>query len=83
MLDEDGNQKSLDQLLAMVKYAPIWSMINPSERNAVQYTAGVLRTDAPSIVKDAKRGSMVKKSETDGHDGRWTCHALRLFILPV
>ncbi len=61
MLDEEGNRKSLDQLLAMSKYAPIWSMLNPSERSAVNYTAGVLKNDAPFIVRGAPRGDLVRK----------------------
>ena len=61
MLDEEGNRKSLDQLLAMVEYAPIWSMLNPSERSAVNNIAGVLKNDAQFIVRGAPRGDLVKK----------------------
>ena len=51
MFDEDGKRKSLDQLLQMAKYAPIWSMLSPSERSAVNYTAGVLENDMCYIIK--------------------------------
>ena len=45
----------------MAKYAPIWSMLSPDEKSAVQYTAGVLRNDAGFIVRDAKPGGFTKK----------------------
>ena len=46
----------------MAKYAPIWSMLNLSERSAVNYTAGMLKNDAPFIVRVAPRGDLVKKA---------------------
>ncbi len=61
MLDEDGNRKSLEQLLAMAKLAPIWSMLSPHETSAVQYTAGVLRNDAGFIIRDSKPSGFPKK----------------------
>ena len=61
MLDEDGNRKSLEQLLAMAKLAPVWNLLNDEERSAVQYTAGVLRNDMAFIIRGSKSGGFVKK----------------------
>ncbi len=61
MLDEDGNRKSLEQLLAMTKLAPVWNLLNDEEKTAVQYTAGVLRNDMVFIIRGAKSGGFVKK----------------------
>jgi hypothetical protein len=61
MLDENGNRKSLNQLLEMAKYAPIWSMLSSSEREAVNYTAGVLKNDMGFIVRKAARNDLVRK----------------------
>ena len=61
MLDENGNRKSLNQLLEMAKYAPIWSMLSSSEREAVNYTAGVLKNDMGFIVRENARNDLVRK----------------------
>ncbi len=61
MLDEDGNRKSLEQLLAMTKLAPVWNLLKDEENTAVQYTAGVLRNDMPFIIRDARPDDFVKK----------------------
>ncbi len=61
MLDENGNPKSLDQLLQMAKYAPIWSLLSSSEKEAVNYTAGVLKNDMGFIVRKAARNDLVRK----------------------
>ncbi len=61
MLNEDGERKSLEQLLAMTKLAPVWNLLNDEEKTAVQYTAGVLRSDMAFIIRGAKPGGFVKK----------------------
>ncbi len=62
MLDENGERKSVDQLLAMAKLAPMWSLLTDSEKSAVQYTAGVLKNDVPFIVRKPRAGDMVRRA---------------------
>ncbi len=61
MLDESGERKSVDQLLAMAKLAPVWSLLTDSEKAAVQYTEGVLKNGMPFIVRKARGGGMVTR----------------------
>ncbi len=61
MLDESGTRKSVDQLLAMAKLAPVWNLLTVSEKSAVQYTEGVLKNDVPFIVRKSRGGDMVRQ----------------------
>ena len=61
MLNEDGERKSLEQLLAMTKLAPVWNILNDEEKTAVQYTEGVLRNNMGFIIRGSRQGGFVKR----------------------
>ena len=56
LLDDNGQRRPIQQLLAMAKASPIWLMLTDEEKSQITQSTGVLANDRGYIPSDAPRG---------------------------